>query len=632
MQISFETILVFFIVLVIIWLQIYFFSKNKQRMQEFQEVFEQSGSWRVTKDIETGFVNGIDGRGNGVFLAIKESINKYLGSNSGSVIEFGLLKDAVDRHCDGVENDIESLTPVPLYCGLAGTMAGVIIGLLSLIFTGSISALLGKSQTGAEIAQTVASAANAASTSTDFNAAATGVNDLLTGVALAMVASICGIGLTTWGSLRFKKCKQKAESGKNTFLAWLQGRLLPELPSDTSSALNQLVVNLNRFNSDFQTNLQRFNAAFMQNTAKLDQTLAKVTEAVDTMGETAELLRDLDVMKMARANVLVLKDLQNCTDKFERFNEYLDSVDGYTVAIHRFTKQFEEESNRLHVLEEIRDFFTRHKGEISQSVADSDKAINDALRVIKDHAVANSRELNTTLVEQAEAFKKILTEERDSFDRVNRELQEKFSVELGQMPMLKQKLETVASVPEKIEKLIKAIESAEGKIRNDVKLATNQLVGVAKNIKSSGNGPGIGENVTVNGGTFSIPNWIQWGIAIVVITCIGNTLYNVWGVYDLPTWFKYTMMTVGFIVTIAILAACTVSTLFKGGAETEEESEDVAMPAVQTVPAPATKAPAKSAPKHQKKAKSSEDSARKDVAVAQAEETKTMVANDKQKQ
>lgn len=596
---SIETFLVLVIVVLIICLQVYFFRKNLQRMQEFQEVFIKSGTWKVRKNSETNFVDGIDGKGNGVFLSIKESINKYLGNNSGSVIEFSLLKDAVDRHCDGVENDIESLTPVPLYCGLAGTMAGVIIGLLSLIFTGSISELL----SGSGIAEKTADAAQAA-TDANFNAAATGVNDLLTGVALAMVASICGIALTTWGSLRFKKCKQQAESGKNTFLAWLQSRLLPELPSDTSSALNQLVVNLNRFNSDFQTNLQRFNAAFQQNTARLDQTLAKVTEAVDTMGETAELLRGLDVMKMARANVLVLKDLQNCTDKLERFQEYLDSVDEYAVALHRCTTAFNKEAERTRVLEEIRDFFARHKGEIAKSVADSDKAINDALREIKDHAVANSLELKTSIVQQAEEFKAILREERESFDQINKHLQEQFTLELGQMPMLKQRLETVAAVPEKIDQLIKAIESAEGKTRNDVKQATNQLTRAAKDIKTGGSG----SDITVNGGTFSIPNWIQWGIAIVVITCIGNTLYNVWSVYDLPMWFKYIVMTVGFIVSIAIVAACSMSTFFGSDDESEEPMDDDA----STMPLPANPAlvqtPAKPA-KRQKKSKTSEDGA-----------------------
>ena len=95
-------------------------------MHEFRDIFKHEPSWRIEKSEDTGFVCGIEGAGNNVFDSIKLSINKYLENNSGSVIDFHLLKDAADRHCDSVENDINTQTPIPLYCGLMGTMAGVI--------------------------------------------------------------------------------------------------------------------------------------------------------------------------------------------------------------------------------------------------------------------------------------------------------------------------------------------------------------------------------------------------------------------------------------------------------------------------------------------------------------------------
>ena len=51
---------------------------------------------------------------------------------------------------------------------------------------------------------------------------------------------------------------------------------------------------------------------------------------------------------------------------------YLNDIKGYTDVIHKFTSQFEKESDRLHVLEEIRDYFTRHKGEISKDYSDAE--------------------------------------------------------------------------------------------------------------------------------------------------------------------------------------------------------------------------------------------------------------------
>ena len=98
--------------------------KNVLRMRDCKK-FTKDISWGITHNLETNFLSGIYGRGNKVFESIKDSINKYLENNSVSVIDFSLLKDAVDCHCDSVENDINTLIPTPLFCGLAGTVAGV---------------------------------------------------------------------------------------------------------------------------------------------------------------------------------------------------------------------------------------------------------------------------------------------------------------------------------------------------------------------------------------------------------------------------------------------------------------------------------------------------------------------------
>ena len=132
------SIIVPIVVFAIICVQILFFVLNLYRMYEFKDVFKFESSWRIDKNEETGFVCGIEGSGNRIFSSIKLSINKYLSNNSGSVIDFHLLKDAADRHCDSVENDISTQTPIPLYCGLAGTMAGVILGLIPLISSGAL--------------------------------------------------------------------------------------------------------------------------------------------------------------------------------------------------------------------------------------------------------------------------------------------------------------------------------------------------------------------------------------------------------------------------------------------------------------------------------------------------------------
>ena len=348
------------IVIGIIAFQVKLFIDNRRRMSEFSDIFTRNNplDWDINK--QSGFVDGITvNTQSSILVSIKDSINKYLGNNKGSIIDFSLLKDAVDRHCQTVEDEIQTQMPVPLYCGLAGTMLGVIIGLGSLLFTDSISFLMGAKAMD--------------SVNTASGGAAQGVNDLLWGVAWAMVASICGITLTTVNSMLFKKCKLQEEEGKNDFLAWMQSKLLPELPSDTSQAMNNLVQNLNRFNNTFSSNNK-----------ELGRTLTKINESYNTSAQILESVRRLDITKMATANVKVLNELQECMPLLEDFKTYLASVKGYTDAIQRFTELFDSESERLHVLEEIRDFFRRHKGEIAKNLADNDNALKEALKHLNE--------------------------------------------------------------------------------------------------------------------------------------------------------------------------------------------------------------------------------------------------------
>ena len=489
------SLLVPFIVVVIIALQIFFFVKNVLRMREYKQIFSEESSWGIAHNSETKFVSGIYGRGNKVFESIKDSINKYLENNSGSVIDFSLLKDAVDRHCDSVENDINTLTPTPLYCGLAGTMAGVIVGLSSLLTTGSITALL-------------------SSGAGNFGTAAKGVNDLLAGVAWAMLASIMGILLTTIASLLFKRYKLQGESGKNTFLAWLQAKLLPELPSDTSDALNRLVKNLNKFNS-----------TFAENTSSLRGALREVNESYRIQGDIIKAVHDMDVMKMAKANVRVLEELKECTDKLEQFNEYLDDIHGYTDAIHTFTTQFEQEANRLHVLEEIQQYFMRHKAEIAKDSADVDVALRNALRTLKETASQNTGELNSTLVQQAEEFKRIIADEKDSFERLNSELRAQFSAELTQIPMLQKQLAEIAEIPVKLDNLIERIERSNSTLASHVSGTMTRTAKELTTVSLHGDSSPYASPKSMSG-------WMKWTIVVSVIlialACISNTVYNIW--------------------------------------------------------------------------------------------------------
>lgn len=482
------------IIVFIICVQLFFFAKNFLRMRQFSNIFTDTKSWRLRRNNETALVDGVYGNGNGIFTAIVTSINKYLGNNSGSVIDFGLLKDAVDRHCDSVENDIATQTPIPLYWGLAGTMVGVIMGLWDLLQSNAIMTLMGSS--GGVI--------NVASQN-----AASGINSLLSGVAWAMLASICGILLTTANSLLFKRCKLKEENGKNSFLAWMQSELLPELPSDTSEALNNLVKNLNKFNS-----------TFAQNTSNLGNALNTVNQSYAIQADIIKAVHDMDVMKMAKANVRVLEELQQCTDKLEVFNQYLNDIEGYTEAIHRFETLYNEQADKIHVLEEIRDFFGRHKGEIAKATADADRTLQESLQSIRESTSSNVAELHKYFYKQSEEFKGILKSEREAFEQFTTDLKAQFSAQMSQMPQLSRQLEEISAIPVRLDRLIEKVEKSNVQFASDISQSVKQSLMMAR-IDGGRNGGGHTPD--------SIPGWMKisgWtALVIIAITCIMNIVF-----------------------------------------------------------------------------------------------------------
>ncbi len=472
-----DSTILFVIIIVIVLLQIFFFTKNFGRMRQFKDIFSHPDSWKLKKDDQDS-VNGVTGDGNEIFNNIVSSINEYIENKTGSEVDFSLIKDAVDRHCDAIDDDIAAQNPIPLYCGLAGTMAGVIIGLINMDLS---------------------------------NLAESGINALLNGVALAMVASICGLILTTANILCFKKYKLDHESGKNTFLVWMQSELLPEFPADTSEALNNLIKNL-----------RNFNKTFAQNTSEFQSVLTTVDETAGVISKLHE-----DVIQNSNANIQVLRELQGCTKKLELFNRYLDSIQGYTAAIHRFEEQFQKEADRIHVLEEVRnsledlrDYFNRHKGEIAQTVTDADDAIQTALATIKESTRKNINGLNVQFSEQGEEFKKVLEGEiktfeqfakdfRDEFERLSKSFQESLSEYYAnltkRLPDIGKQIEVLSSFPDRLEKLVVRIEESNKKL--------------ADNISKANRGGGGG-----------LPLWkeIVIGVAllIIVLSCVANFILS----------------------------------------------------------------------------------------------------------
>ena len=292
----------------------------------------------------------------------------------------------------------------------------------------------------------------------------------------------------------------------------MQSELLPELPSDTSQALNNLVKNLNKFNNTFR-----------ENTSNLGDALNAVNQSYAIQADIIKAVHDMDVMKMAKANVRVLQELKECTDKLEAFNEYLNDIEGYTEAIHRFEAQFGEQADRLHILEEIRDFFRRHKSEIAKTTADADKTLQESLENIKESTSENVNEMQKRFVEQSEHFKKILEDEKEAFERFMTQMNAQFSAQMSHMPQMAKQLEEISSIPVRLDKLIDKMEKIQSKLASDISLALRQSIQTNKVTTQI-----RGEEGSIIAAGESMPSWMKWTIisalVIIAVACIFNVV------------------------------------------------------------------------------------------------------------
>lgn len=510
-------IVVGIIVFIVIAFQVSFFWKNLKRMHTFRDIFSAPSSWAVQINEDGQTVSGINGEGNSVFKLIKDNINDYLGNSQGSVIDYNILKDAVDRNCETIEDEINAQMPVPLYCGLAGTMAGVIVGLFSLLSEDSISNLMTSGSKSVESA-TLA-----------MNGAASGINDLLAGVALAMVASILGIVLTTVNSVLFKQFKRQEEEGKNKFLSWVQSILLPELPNDISDSFSMFVDNLNRFNDTFR-----------ENTRGLGHTLEQINGAYSTQADIIKTIQQMNVTRMATANVKVLNALSDCTDKLEQFNVYLNSIQGYTNEIEAFRQQLSSEANMVYLLMEMKDtlssiknFFRTELGEIDQrkqairnSVDNVDTYVNEALEKLKSSSVTSVDDLKKAIDDQSEGLKNFLDQEKQMLQDMSQEVRNEFDRQISQIPNLAKRLEDITKVPSQLESLSGSIAESNRKLVNGITQAnqnmTNEIKHALKSLDYSSSGKGGGP------ARIALPMWMKVAVVALLTIIASATVANSW--------------------------------------------------------------------------------------------------------
>lgn len=323
---------------------------------------------------------------NDIFNRIVDSINTYLIRNKGAVSDFLLIKDIVGRNCDAEDEEIETQLPLPLYLGLMGTMFGIVIGLGYIaIGDGGFEAFISSPEKSIGI--------------------------LMGGVAVAMIASLVGIILTTHGSWLAKNAKSVMEAGKNEFYTWTQTELLPILSNSTANSLIMLQNNLLKFNDSFSSNIGKLNAA-----------LSQVHSSYESQIELMQLLENIDIKQVTNANIIVLKELQSSTKELERFNLYMRDVNSYLNRINELNESVNNYLDRTVMLEKMGTFFEeeltgieQRKVQISQAVGNVDNTLKKAFVELQENAQDSITNMRENSIMQQNEFKKAMEVQKNEF-------------------------------------------------------------------------------------------------------------------------------------------------------------------------------------------------------------------------
>jgi biopolymer transport protein ExbB/TolQ len=504
-------ILVIMVIVAIIGFQIYIYLNTKKKIDAFKSIFPQSTSSYSIIEIEVptneeyednknaeyddeedeydedeyeDFVNVSQIKvtaKNPTLNEICNALNMYLQKNKGAASDFHLMKDVVERYCDAEEEEISVQQPIPLYLGLMGTMVGIIVGIGFIAVSGGLS-----------------------STSLMDN-----ITSLMTCVAIAMAASLVGIFCTTLISWNSKSATTKVETDKNRFYSWLQTELLPVLSGNAVNALYLLQQNLTTFNQTFQSNI-----------SGLDKALAKVVESSKEQTELISLIKDIDIKRVAQANITVLKELKECTGEIEVFNRYLHNVSEYLTAVNELNGNINEHLNRTHAIEQMGEFFEREINQvqareqyINQVVANVDNVLRRTVESLEESTRERITTLRNNSVSEFDALLQHYAQQKTEFERQLQEQREEFAARSEETITLMKEIKNLAEVKSVMSQVLEA-----------TKNQTAAIERLANSLKNQPNGSYTQTAVepTSFNPKIELPRSIVYMVAVITISAVAS--------------------------------------------------------------------------------------------------------------
>lgn len=332
-----------------------------ERMLASQKFYKNSNYETDEEESSTSFAVRLRGEKESINLiripsdsetaaTIESSINNYLIRNKGVASDFTIIKDIVERNCSMIEDEVDTQTPFPLYIGLMCTMIGIICGIWS-------------------ISWIQATGPNGLSGFAAFVAAPEKhIGTLMQDVAWAMVASFCGIGITSIISFLAKGAKKVVETRKNAFYSWFQAELMPIISRENASQGMQRL----------EKNLTQFNTTFSRNVMSMSKSVSRISDTAAEQSKLLEVVDKLDLKKMATANVKVLTAFKESTGQLEEFN-------GFITYANTQLKELEKRNNAVsEAVNSVDDGVNRALTQLKKSVDDQMQALRESLQQSAD--------------------------------------------------------------------------------------------------------------------------------------------------------------------------------------------------------------------------------------------------------
>lgn len=425
-----------------------------------------------------------------VFLNIVGTLNRYLGENSNQVSDYHLMKDVVDRNREVSESEIETIIPFTQYIGLVGTMLGIFVGVIHLVFGGGLKNLMAGS--GASLASS-------------------GVPELLGGVALAVLTSAVGLGLTMRSSYLFKEAKRIVELRENAFLGWIQSELLPNLSTDMTSALVKMT-----------TNLRDFNNTFSSNTEKLDKALAHVNESYVIQSRLLQQIDRVDVVRVATANITVYEKLKSCTTEIGLIGEALKNTREFLEEVKKLTEKLDDADERARTWEKMGKFFEteineieNRKAAISEAVGNVDDKLQSSFEHLRKTSANEISSVEAAIAGQNEKLEKALDKQEGILNRRLEQMSDEIDKRNRKLADIFTQLQQVTdSLPNEMKKYTKELSNL-GAIKQGILDLQTIIFDSSKNKVVTGDGV-----VIKNSGSEKIPVSIMIAIFVIAIYSI----------------------------------------------------------------------------------------------------------------